>query len=238
MARSMDPNDDPKLTRALRAAREEQRTRQQATAINTDPNDDPKLARALRPSMEEQRTRQQAEGREEQDTTIGPKTQDGSALGETNKEAPPQRAPAPDTARSIGNKGQMDTTRPSGKTPGQGGDQATTTEEEQVARAIQRSMVKAGASTMQRSMAKAGRDEAPAKEIEKDGGDPMEAHKESDNVPSTHADQENVLNKDPCTEGKERGSEGAQEEAQYPSRALPNEEASPQRALARGTARS
>ena len=74
MARSMDPNNDPKLTRALRVSREEQRTRQQATAINMDPNDDPELAGALRASMEEQRTRQQAEGREEQDTAMGPKT--------------------------------------------------------------------------------------------------------------------------------------------------------------------
>ena len=161
-ARSTDPNDNPELTRALRVSREEQKTRQQATARSAGHNDDLELTRALRALMEEQRTRQQAEGREEQGTAVDPETCGGSAEEETNEEAPPQKDPAPVTAGSRGNRGQMDATNASGKATGQGWDHTTLTEEEQVACAMQRSMVKAGAHAMQRSMAEAGRDEAPA----------------------------------------------------------------------------
>ena len=106
---------------------------------------------------------------------MAPQTHGGSAEEETNEEAPPQRALAPVMAGIMGNKGQTDATRASGKALGQGWDPTTTTEEEQIGRAVQR------------STAESGRDEAPAKEIKKDGGGPMEAHKERDNVLSTHA---------------------------------------------------
>ena len=87
------------------------------------------------------------------------------------------------------------------------------TEEEQVAHAVQR------------SMAESGRDKAPVKEIEKEGGGPIEAHKRSDNIPSTHADQRRVLNMDPGAGGKEDTSEGTQEDQQSAGRVLPNKEA-------------
>ena len=70
-------------------SREEQKTRQQATAKSVGHNDDLELTRALRALMEEQRTRQQAEGREEQGTAVDPQTCGGSAEEETNEEAPP-----------------------------------------------------------------------------------------------------------------------------------------------------
>ena len=46
-------------------------------AWSMDPNDDPELTRALRASMEEQKTRQQAEGGEEQGTAVVHKTRGG-----------------------------------------------------------------------------------------------------------------------------------------------------------------
>ena len=47
----------------------------------------------------------------------------------------------------------------------------------------------------------------------------MEAQKEIDNVPSTHADQGKVLDKDPGAGGKEDASEGTQEDPGSSSRA-------------------
>ena len=63
MARSIDPNGNTELTRALRVSMEEQRTSQQAMARSTDLNDNPELTRALRALIEEQKTRQHAMAR-------------------------------------------------------------------------------------------------------------------------------------------------------------------------------
>ena len=74
---------------------EEQKVRQQAMVRNMDPNDDPELTRALKALKEEHRTRQQVEGREEQDAAADPEIRSSLAEEETKEEAPPQRAPAP-----------------------------------------------------------------------------------------------------------------------------------------------
>ena len=57
----------------------EQKIRQHAMASNMDPNNDPELTRALKASKEEQRTRKQAEGKEEQGTDMDPETRGGWA---------------------------------------------------------------------------------------------------------------------------------------------------------------
>ena len=66
-----------------------------------DPDVDPKLARALRVSMKEQRTKQQAESRGEQDATNVPAIPPGLAKEKGGNEAPPQKAPALAMARSM-----------------------------------------------------------------------------------------------------------------------------------------